>query len=171
MTDRQISLRKLRLEVARERLKAKSRQRRDDLNTELRQLREGKGIKTVRRLGRGFAVIAKGGARAAGKGIAAASKFAEEKGDGGVFEGINFSGEQKVAPQKRRAVAKTITQRVVKRRVKRKSVKRKPVKRKPVKRKSVKRRTVAKAVTRRIVRRQPPQESGGFFGGLPGVGF
>ena len=81
-----ISLKQLQKAVAKERAKAQIIEERRILERELKRLQEGKGTQLIRRFGRGFRILAKKGAKATGRAIVKARKFAEESG---AAEGLN----------------------------------------------------------------------------------
>jgi hypothetical protein len=157
MVKKGLSLKELQSLVTREKSKAKTIVERRKLEKELKDLRAGTNTKLLKRLGRGFVILTKKGAKATGRGIVAARKFAEESGAGEGFENIRFrsalNGDGKSVGRK--------SSRVV-------IVRTKVIKSKPKKR----RRRVTVIRTRKIIRR-PRQRStsdSGFFGGLSDLG-
>ena len=80
MVTKQISLKRLKLAIVKERFKTKMASERRELEMELKQLRSGRSDKLLKRLGRGFVILSKKGAKATERGIVKARKFAEESG-------------------------------------------------------------------------------------------
>ncbi len=155
MVNKQISLTDLKIAIAREKAKASTTQERAQLERELKQLRAGTSNKLLKRFGRGFAILAKKGATATGKGIVKARKFAEESGAG---KGLDIELASAV-PSKRMAQ----TTRVVK-------VRRRPRRRVTITKKTTTRRVRIKPARRRKVVRRVQQDNGGFFGGFSDLG-
>ncbi len=157
MVQKQLSLKDLEKAVKIERAKAKTSAQRAELQKELKQLRAGTSTKLLKRLGRGFGVLAKKGAKATGKGIKEARKFAEESGaERGLDTGFGIRGGKVRRPVSRGTVRKTV--RVVK--VRRPKGKRKVVR-------------ITKVIrTKRPVRRtRTPRSSDGFSGDFGLVDF
>lgn len=141
MVKKRISLAKLKEQLAQERSKAKTSSERMEIQRELRVLREGEGSKLARRFGRGFVVLVGKGARATGRGIVRARKFAEESGAG---EGLDIRLERSIPSE--RPVRRIIRRRIIRRAIP-KAVRRKIIRRKVARR-------IAPRVVRRVVRRR-----------------
>ncbi len=175
MAIKQISLKELQGAIAREREKAKTFEERRELERELRELRAGQSTKLLKRLGRGFVILTKKTAVAAGKGAKTIQEFGEKRGAGQFFE-TEFSGPAgairrerivRAAPGKRkikivRARMKPMTRQVF--------VRGPGVVTQKVKQKAVRRIVRAKPKRRRkIVRRRAAQNTG-FFESFRPVG-
>ena len=98
---RKLTLKQLKTAVAKERARATTTSERAELQRELKMLREGTSTKLLRRFGKGFRVIAAKGARATGRGIVQARKFAESTGAGRGLD-TNFSNRVVKRKPKRR---------------------------------------------------------------------
>ncbi len=101
MVQRRISLKQLQRAIAKERAKAKTASERAELERELRQLRAGTSAKLLKRFGRGFVILTQKGAKATGRGIVKARKFAEESGAG---EGLDIRLRSSISQPPRRPV-------------------------------------------------------------------
>lgn len=166
MVNKRISLKELQRAVARARAKAKTASERIQLERELKALREGTNIKLLRRLGRGFVILTKKGAKATGQGIVKARKFAEETGAG---EGLDIELASSIQrPISRKAVRTTRVVRIRRRPRTRVVVTRKVTTRR-VRIRPRKRRAIKRDVRRGVARRTQ-QDTGDFFGGLSDLG-
>ncbi len=149
-----MSLKDLEKAVATAKKRVNIQSRRSELERELKVLREGKKTKLARRLSRGFVALTKEGAKATGRGIVKARKFAESTGAG---EGLDVELESSLP---RRKVVKRIVRRVVRRRAKPKRKLR--VVRVTTIRRRIKARPVARRIKRRAVRRVARDDGFGF---------
>lgn len=91
MVKKRLTLKELQTAVASEKKKAKTAQEIMLLERELKELRAGSNQKLLKRLGRGFVVLTKKGAKVTGRGIRAVNKFAEESGAGSGLKGIDLA--------------------------------------------------------------------------------
>ncbi len=157
MVRKRLTLADLKKAVARAKKKASTAQERAQLESELKQLQAGTSTKLLKRLGRGFVILTKKGARATGKGIVKARKFAEETGAG---EGLDIELASSI-PRRQRPVRQQSPRKV--RRVR--TVRRSPSRVVVTKRTKITTRGVRRKPRRRVARRAP-QDNSGFFGGL-----
>jgi hypothetical protein len=154
MVIRQPTLKQLRIAIVREKSKASTIEERRALERQLKLLRSGKGIKFLRRSGRGFVILTKKGARATGRGIVKARKFAEESG---AAEGLDIQLVSSLPTKSRRRI----------RSVRRRS----PVRVSVVRRvKTTTRRVKIRPRRRRRVVRRTRQSNGDFFGNFSDLG-
>jgi hypothetical protein len=91
MVKKRMTLKQLKMAVAKEKKKSGTISERQKLERQLKELRAGPGSKLIKRVGKGFVILSKKGAKATGKGIIAARKFAEESGAGEGLD-VNFQG-------------------------------------------------------------------------------
>jgi len=150
---KQITLKQLQEAVKKEKAKAKTMEERRALEAELKSLRAGRGTKLLKRLGRGFVILGKKGAKATGAGIVKARKFAEESGAG---QGLDVELASSL-PRKGRVTTRTVR---VRRGPKKTVVTRKV--------RTTIRRVKAKPKRNKVIRRV--REDNGFFSGLSDIG-
>lgn len=109
-----LTLKQLKTAIAKERAKAKTATEKAQLQRELKMLREGTNTKLLRRFGRGFKELAGRSAKATGKGIVKAQKFAESTGAG---RGLDVELRSSIPRSSRtRAVKRAVRRRANKRR-------------------------------------------------------